>query len=83
MNRRQFLKAVSAAGAVAFIDPVNIFVREALAAPKFFGLHPFIEAHPEAVFIKRTNVAQKTDAFAKRNEGLALAKEIFVKNDMP
>jgi len=31
--------------------------------------------------LKRTNVAQKTDAFAKRNEGLALAKEIFVNKD--
>jgi hypothetical protein len=83
MDRRQFLKVVGATSAVALIDPVNIFVREAMAAPKFFGLHPFIEAHPEAVFIKRTNVAQKTDAFAKRNEGLALAKEIFVNKDTP
>ncbi|MBM3235006.1 hypothetical protein FJZ31_01775 [Candidatus Poribacteria bacterium] len=52
MDRRKFLKVVGATSAVTLIDPVNIFVREALAAPKFFGLHPFIEAHPEAVFIR-------------------------------
>ena len=83
MDRRQFLKAVGVVGSIAFLEPLNIFVRKATAAPKFFGLHPFIEAHPEAVFIKRTNVAQKTDAFAKRNEGLELAAEIFVPQDTP
>lgn len=83
MNRRQFLKTIGAAGTAILLDPVNVFVRDAMAKPSFFGLHPFIEAHPEAVFIKRTNVAQKTDTFAKREEGLALAREIFVKKDTP
>lgn len=44
----------------------------------FFSLHPFIEAHPEAVFIKRTNVPTKTDAQAKQNTGSEFANEIFV-----
>lgn len=82
MNRRQFLKTIGTASTVALLDPVAIFARGgAMAAPNFFGLHPFIEAHPESVFIKRTNVAEKTDALAKKNEGLALAKEIFVVKD--
>ena len=44
----------------------------------FFSLHPFIEAHPEAVFIKRTNVPVKTDAQAKHSAGVEFAQEIFV-----
>lgn len=45
---------------------------------EFFNLHPFIEAHPEAVFIKRTNVPVKTDAQAKQAAGIEFAQEIFV-----
>jgi len=45
---------------------------------EFFSLHPFIEAHPEAVFIKRTNVPVKTDSQAKFNAGSEFAREIFV-----
>ena len=47
-------------------------------AGEFFNLHPFIEAHPEAVFIKRTNVPVKTDAQAKHSAGFEFAQEIFV-----
>ncbi len=47
-------------------------------AGEFFSLHPFIEAHPEAVFIKRTNVPVKTDAQAKHSAGFEFAQEIFV-----
>ncbi len=48
------------------------------AIGEFFSLHPFIEAHPEAVFIKPTNVPVKTDAQAKRGVGFEFAREIFV-----
>ena len=41
------------------------------------GLHPFVEAHPEAVFVRRTHVAAKTDAEAIRREALALARPLF------
>jgi uncharacterized protein (DUF362 family) len=44
----------------------------------FFCLHPFIEAHLEAVFIKRTNVSNKTDTLAKRNEGSEFAQDVFI-----
>lgn len=46
-----------------------------------FGLHPFIEAHPEAVFITRTHVSARTDAEAKKWEGAKLAKELFTLRD--
>jgi uncharacterized protein (DUF362 family) len=45
---------------------------------EYFRLHPFIEAHPEAVFIKRTHVPLKTDAQAKQAAGFEFAQEIFV-----
>ena len=48
---------------------------EAAAGP--LGLHPFIEAHPEAVFIRRTKVAAKTDAEAIRREALAFTRGVF------
>jgi uncharacterized protein (DUF362 family) len=51
------------------------------AAPQpapYFGLHPFIEANPKAVFIRRTNVPHKMDSAKKLEEGLKLAREIFV-----
>jgi uncharacterized protein (DUF362 family) len=51
--------------------------------PEWFGLHPFIEANPKAVFIHRTRVPVKTDSAAKRAAGLQLAREIFVPMDRP
>jgi len=49
----------------------------------YFGLHPFIESHPKAVFIRRTHVQQKLDGPAKLREGLTLAREIFVPMEKP
>ncbi len=49
----------------------------------FFGVHPFVEANPGAVFIRRTNVTCKMDSEAKRAEGLSLAREIFVPLERP
>src|SRR5512134_952966 len=66
-SRRQFL----AAGA-AFAAP-----------PKYFGVHPFIEANPKAVFIHRTKVPHKMASPEKRAAGLQLAREIFVPMDRP
>jgi hypothetical protein len=83
MNRREFLKAIAAAGTVALFDPGDVIVRKSLAAPLYFGLHPFIESHPEAVFIKLTNVLNKTDSEAKKREGVELAEEIFTLRDTP
>jgi uncharacterized protein (DUF362 family) len=43
----------------------------------YFRLHPFLEAHPEAVFIERTQVDAKTNTLAKRQAGFALAQTLF------
>jgi len=77
MYRRQFLKTMGVGAAGVLFGPAQLFAGR-LSSASFFGLHPFIEAHPEAVFIKKTNVAVKTDSEGMKNEGLALAQEIFV-----
>ncbi len=53
------------------------------APQQYFGVHPFIEANPKAVFIRRTNVKNKMDSEAKLAEGLKLSREIFVSMDKP
>jgi len=83
MNRREFMKVIAAAGSAAVLDPMDVLVKRTMAAPGYFGLHQFIEAHPEAVFIKRTNVMDKTDSEVKKQEGIELAKEIFTLRDTP
>jgi hypothetical protein len=83
MHRREFIKTIAAAGAMSLMDPRSPLTREAIASPGYFGLHQFIETHPNAVFIKRTNVAYKTDSGAKKLEGLELAAEIFTLQSTP
>ena len=70
LNRREFLSAAA----------VGISTR---APQPYFGLNAFIEENPKAVFIRRTKVQSKTDANRKREEGLRLAREIFVPLDRP
>ena len=62
-TRRQFL---ATAGAL----PAGL---AAAAEPTYFGVHPFVEANPKAVFIRRTKVSHKMAADEKRAEGLKLA----------
>ena len=83
MNRREFMKFIAAFSAAGLLDPVDVIVKRVMAAPGYFSLHPFIEAHPEAVFIRHTNVAVKTDSAAKEEEGFNFAREVFSLRDTP
>lgn len=84
MDRRKFIKTIAAAGAATILEPLSgTLTRKAAADPVYFGLHPFIDDHPEAVFIKRTDVPIKTDSEAKKREGLELARWIFTLRDTP
>ncbi|MCC7175160.1 MAG: DUF362 domain-containing protein [Bryobacterales bacterium] len=76
LTRRGFLAAGAAAGWRLQAAPGR-------APQAYFGVHPFIEANPKAVFIRRTRVAAKMDSAAKLREGLTLAREIFVPMDKP
>jgi len=70
-------------GAASLVGSAPTAFARGLAAPAYFGLHPFIEAHPEAVFIRHTGVASKNDADAKKGEGSAFGKQIFTLRDTP
>ena len=72
LTRRELLGAAPAA------------LMAAPAAPAaYFGVHPFIEANPKAVFIHRTHVPEKMASEPKRKAGLDLARQIFVPLHQP
>jgi hypothetical protein len=79
LNRRDFLKT-AAAGALGLNLPI-----QALASRKqtsgYFGLHPFIDNHPEAVFIIKTSVDDKMNSKSKLESGLAFGRSVFVPRD--
>lgn len=78
MSRRTFFKQLGGFGLASMAVPDGwAFASAPTVSTNPLGVHPFIAAHPEAVFIRRTKVAVKTDAEAIRRETLALARQIF------
>ena len=73
--RRQFLATAAA------LAPYRLIGAPARQPKAHFSVHPFVEANPKAVFIKRTRVPQKMDEAAKLKEGIAFAREVFVPAD--
>jgi uncharacterized protein (DUF362 family) len=82
LTRRDFLRT-SALAAAGMIPGVRLAGAPFALPQAYFGLHSFIESNPNAVFIRRTHVAHKMDEEAKRQEGLTLAREIFVPMERP
>jgi uncharacterized protein (DUF362 family) len=89
-SRRDFLRSAASFAAVAATSASTAAAAAAAntgTAPReakgFFALHPFIEKNPKAVFIRRTKVPHKLHEESKRQEGLKLAREIFVPMDGP
>ncbi len=76
ISRRDFIRTGAAAAGTAMGG--NLAAAPARMPQPFFGLHPFIEQNPKAVFIRRTNVPDKMHEESKLREGLTLAREIFV-----
>ena len=87
MSRRTFFKQLGGFGLAAVAAPDDWAFASAPSVPASTAnplrLHPFIEAHPEAVFIRRTKVAVKTDAEAIRREALAFARQVFPSRRAP
>ena len=75
-TRRDFLKTVSLAGGAAMVDLRSLSGQ--LLNPTGFRLNEFIETHPDAVFILRTNVDVKTNAAAIKTVGYQLGHTLFV-----
>ena len=82
ISRRDFLRSGAVVAGVAGVGMPLLGAPTRVPGP-YFGLHPFIESHPKAVFIRRTRVPHKMDGPAKLREGLQLAREIFVPLQQP
>jgi hypothetical protein len=67
-------------GSLGFIGRASIFAA-ASKPSKYFGVHPFVEQHPEAVFILRTHVDYKTNSDACKRVGLDFGRSVFVPMD--
>jgi hypothetical protein len=81
INRRDFLKSSSLLyGSLGFVGGASVFAAES-APSGYFGAHPFVEQHPEAVFILRTHVDRKTNSAACKQVGLDLGRSLFVPMD--
>jgi hypothetical protein len=76
-NRRDFLKSSSLVG---FLGPAQVFAGTTKPSG-YFGVHPFVDQHPEAVFILRTHVDVKTNSDACKRAGLDLGRSLFVPMD--
>ncbi|MCE5248654.1 DUF362 domain-containing protein [bacterium] len=77
-NRRDFLKAAATASSVGFSSTVHSLTSRRQESSGFFGVHPFVEKHPEAVFIMHTKVDDKTNSEAKLNAGLDFSRSVIV-----
>jgi hypothetical protein len=80
-SRREFLKTSALlSGSLGLMARTPVFAAESKPSG-YFGVHPFVEQHPEAVFIMRTHVEHKTDSAACRRVGLNLGRSLFVPMD--
>ncbi len=78
-TRRRFLGA----GAVLSANAAAAASSLTASVPRYFGLHPFVEANRSAVFIRRTRAAHRMDGVGMRAEGVRLGRQIFVPMGRP
>ncbi len=81
MKRRDYIKVSTALGLGGLMGPgIPALAGNAAAGKEGFDLHPFIKAHPEAVFINLTTAGSEHDTGAIHDAAHKLAGEILVKN---
>ncbi|MHB9029408.1 MAG: DUF362 domain-containing protein [Candidatus Latescibacterota bacterium] len=78
INRRRFLQSAVAAGGAAPFAPLQALGSRYQSSTGFFGLHSFIENHPNSVFIMKTGVDVKTNGAAIKQTALQFARSVFV-----
>ena len=83
MQRRDFLKKTSAVGITGLLRRQSLYGTQSTttASETGFDIHPFVKAHPEAVFIVKTSVESKKDHDSIRSEGFRLGRELIVKSN--
>ncbi|MBI5645463.1 MAG: DUF362 domain-containing protein [Ignavibacteriae bacterium] len=81
MRRRTFLQLTGAGTVAAFLDLRQSAAGMWRSQGSWFRLHPFVEAHPEAVFIMKTAVTDKRNALEKLQAGHSFASRMFSLSD--
>lgn len=81
ISRRTFLKTSSIAGAAVALNASPVFGRILKQSLNYYGVHPFIDANPDSVFIMRTNIDVKTNSSAIKDVGLNFGRSVFVHMD--
>ena len=81
ITRRAFLKTTLAAGGVYLLKPADLIGQIYKTNATYFGVHPFIEMNPDAVFIMRSNVDVKTNGAAIKEVGLNFGQSVFTLTD--
>ena len=88
INRRAFLRSSAALSAFGMLSssctpvkPLRTLESRYQTSAGFFGVHPFVEEHPEAVFIMHTDVDIKTKSEAKVKVGMQFARSILLPMD--
>ncbi len=80
-KRRELLKTASMAGGIGAVKPIEALASRYQTSAGFFGVHPFVESNPEAVFIMKTNVDVKTNHDGLKAAGKTFANSVLVPSD--
>jgi hypothetical protein len=78
VTRRKFIQTLAAAGTAAVASPIRALASRSQTLAGYFGAHPFIDNHPDSVFIFRTKVDEDKNADAKKQAGLEFARAVIV-----
>ncbi len=81
MNRREFIGTMAAGGAAVAFTPRDVLARIGRMSATHFGVHPFVESNPSAVFIMKTTVDVKTNTSAVRQAGMDFGRSVIVPMD--
>jgi len=77
-DRRHFLKTALVSGGAAATHPIRVVSSRYQDSSGCFGVHPFIENHPEAVFIMHTDVDVKTNSASNKLAGNDFGRSVIV-----
>lgn len=75
LDRRSFIRSSIVAGTGLMLNPLKAMPKK--AASNLFGVHPFVQDNPDAVFIMRTSVDVKTNGVAIKAAGRAFADSVL------
>jgi len=81
MQRRTFLKSTATLGVLGAVRPIDAFGSGNREKYNHFGVHAFVDEHPDAVFIMKTDVDIKTNSEAKKETGTRFSRSVMLPMD--